>query len=80
MATEAWPAEVVEIVGRTGLTGEAMQVKVRVLDSNNPRDIGRIITRNVLGPVRGPDTVTGKGGDILMLRDTGRDARRIRSR
>ena len=80
MATEAWPAEVVEIVGRTGLTGEAMQVKVRVLDSHDPRAIGRIITRNVLGPVRGPDTVTGKGGDILMLRDTGREARRIGSR
>ena len=44
MATEAWPAEVVEIVGRTGLTGEAMQVKVRVLDSDKPRDVGRIIT------------------------------------
>ena len=80
MATEAWPAEVVEIVGRTGLTGEAMQVKVRVLDSDNPRDVGRIITRNVLGPVRGPDPVTGEGGDILMLRDTGREARRIGAR
>ena len=80
MATEAWPAEVVEIVGRTGLTGEAMQVKVRVLDSDNPRDVGRIITRNVLRPVRGPDPVTGEGGDILMLRDTGREARRIGSR
>jgi small subunit ribosomal protein S28e len=80
MATEAWPAEVVELVGRTGLTGEAMQVKVRVLDSDNPRDVGRIITRNVLGPVRGPDPVTGEAGDILMLRDTGREARKIGSR
>ncbi|MDP7002340.1 MAG: 30S ribosomal protein S28e [Candidatus Thalassarchaeaceae archaeon] len=78
MATESWPAEVVEIIGRTGLTGEATQVKVRVLDSDNPRDIGRIITRNVLGPIREPRE--GETGDILMLRDTGREARRIGTR
>ena len=40
-----WPAEVVEIVGRTGMTGEATQVKVRVNDAPNPRDVGRIISR-----------------------------------
>ena len=72
MAQESWPAEVVEIVGRTGMSGEAIQVKVRVDDSNNPRDIGRIISRNVLGPVR--------VRDILMLRDTGREARRLGNR
>ena len=69
---DAWPAEVVEIVGRTGMTGEATQVKVRVNDAKNPRDIGRIITRNVVGPIR--------VGDILMLKDTGREARRLSAR
>ena len=72
MAQEAWPAEVVEVIGRTGMSGEATQVKVRVNDSANPRDIGRIITRTVLGPVR--------EGDILMLHDTGREARRLGGR
>ena len=72
MTQEGWPAEVVEVVGRTGMTGEATQVKVRGNDAPNPRDVGRIITRNGVGPVR--------IGDILMLRDTGREARKLNVR
>ncbi|MDR3102547.1 MAG: 30S ribosomal protein S28e [Methanocalculaceae archaeon] len=69
MLDDATPAEIIEVVNRTGMHGEAAQIKCRVLDGPNK---GRIITRNTVGPIR--------EGDILMLLETEREAKKLSRR
>ena len=64
----AVPAVVEEIIGRTGFRGEITQCKVHILQGH---DAGKSIRRNIKGPIRLKD--------VILLRETEIEARKIRS-
>jgi len=64
--TKGIPADVKEIVGRAGSRGELTQVMCLVQDG---RDKGKVMRRNVKGPVQ--------VGDVLMLLETEIEAHRL---
>jgi len=63
------PAEVVEVVKKTGVHGEVTQVLCKILDGIEK---GRVKRRNVKGNVQ--------MGDVLILLNTEREAKEIKSK
>lgn len=66
---EGFPAEIVEIRTKTGVYGEIYQVLCKVLEGP---DAGRVILRNIKGPV--------KKGMVVVLLETDREAKEIKAR
>ena len=63
------PAEVVEVVQRTGVHGEIVQVLCKILEGPEQ---GRVKRRNVKGNAR--------KGDVIILLSTEREAKEIKAR
>ncbi|MAG17999.1 MAG: 30S ribosomal protein S28e [Candidatus Diapherotrites archaeon] len=63
------PAEVVELLGRTGVNGEIVQVLCKILEG---REQGRVKRRNIKGNIR--------KGDVVILLSTEREAKEIRAK
>ena len=66
VVVESIPGTVETIVGNASAKGGVTQVRVKVMAG---RDEGKIITRNVRGPV--------KVNDVLMMTETEYEARKI---
>ncbi len=64
--TNAYPAEVQEIVGRTGTRGGITQVRAKVLDGSEKN---KILRRNVKGAIAVKD--------VIMLKETEIEARSL---
>ncbi len=68
MAERGTPAEVVEVIQRTGVHGEIIQVLCKILEGPEQ---GRVKRRNVKGNL--------KKGDVIILLSTEREAKEIKA-